>query len=178
MSLTIAAFLPLAICSAASPSDEAVALEKTAMTTLAAWGGSNLLAGSAGWLFSDDPKNQAFHAMNAGWGAVNLGLAVAGNATNRKQTSEHKRKERWLRLPSIFAFNAGLDVAYISAGAWLWHTGVDGNDPTREGWGQSLVIQGSALMIFDLVMAHRFNESNREIWLSTSSTGPSIAGIF
>ena len=157
---------------------DAVALEEKGMTTLAVWGGANVLVGATGWALSDDARSEAFHTMNAGWGAINLGLAMTGLATTRRAMSPTARKERWLRLPSIFAFNAGLDVAYISAGAWLWRTGAESGDLTREGWGQSVVLQGSALMIFDLVMAREFNDSNRRIWLSSGPSGSTINGVF
>ena len=163
---------------AQTPLESAAQLENRALNTLASWGAANAVVGAAGVFLESEPEKQAFHTMNAGWGAVNLGLALAGKASSRRDFSTRQHQERWLRLPSIFAFNAGLDVAYISAGVWLWRSGAEEDDPTREGWGQSLVLQGSALMIFDLWMAQRFNQANRSIWLSGSLKGAAIQGQF
>ena len=173
-------FTALAVGSSlASLADEsATKLENKALTTLVAWGGSNLLVGAAGAWIADDPQQEAFHTMNAGWGSVNLALGLVGTASTRRSLTDAERHERWLRLPSIFAFNAGLDVAYIGTGVWLWQTGTTSDDPVRQGWGQSLILQGSALMVFDLWMARKFNESNAQIWLSGSPSGASLHGQF
>ena len=178
MTVTTAALLLVATPLAQTASEHALQLENQAMNTLAYWGTGNVLAGGLGALLTDNAQLEAFHTMNASWGAVNLGLALVGKASLQRETTPTSQHERWLRLPSIFAFNAGLDVAYISAGAWLWSTGAETDNPTQEGWGQSLVLQGSALMIFDLWMAQRFNQSNRRIWLSTHPAGTAIQGHF
>ena len=53
-----------------------------------------------------------------------------------------------------FLFNAALDVAYMTAGFWLIDASnyrADDADRFR-GFGQSLILQGGFLFVFDLIM--------------------------
>lgn len=64
------------------------------------------------------------------------------------------------RLEKILLFNAGIDLAYMAVGGWMWDrgsrglSGPSGVDAERlTGWGQALVLQGGFLFAFDVVMA-------------------------
>ena len=174
--------LMLATVMAATPQqdaqDSATRQEQLALQSLAAWGGSSAVVGAVASRLSKDPQWQAFHEMNAAWGAVNLTLAGAGLWSASRETSPHKQRERWLNYPAIFALNAGLDVGYIAAGAWLWKSGEEQADATKIGRGHAVMLQGGALLIFDAVMAVRFAKTNREIWLSPHAEGVALVGRF
>ena len=158
--------------------ERGASLEQDAFRVLGSWGALNVVGGGLGTMLQDEPQARAFHTMNAGWGAVNLGLALTGHISSRHRSSKQSQSERWLRLPSIFALNAGLDVAYISAGSWLWWQGSSNEMATQKGWGQSLIIQGSALLVFDTWMAAKFNALNRSIWVASLPHGLAIQGEF
>jgi hypothetical protein len=153
-------------------------LETTAFRTLGIWGALNTGVGGIGALLDKDPERRAFHTMNAGWGAVNLGLALSGAASSRKSSTPESRAERWLRMPSVFALNAGLDALYISAGGWLWFDGRSNENPSHVGWGQSLILQGSALLLFDVWMALEFSTLNKKIWITSLPNGLAVQGSF
>jgi hypothetical protein len=153
-------------------------LETTAFKTLGIWGALNTGVGVAGAFLDNDPERRAFNTMNAGWGAVYLGLALSGAASSRRSSTQESHAERWLRLPSVFALNAGLDALYISAGGWLWLDGRSNENPSHVGWGQSLILQGSALLLFDVWMALEFNALNKEIWIASLPNGLAVQGSF
>ena len=180
--LTTAALWASATTFASPPSPVAVesgeTQERVAMRTLATWGAGNLLLGAVTSQLSEDAEWQAFHQMNAGWGAVNLGLAATGLLPKRREVDPAKQKQRWLNFPAVFAFNAGLDVGYVGTGIWLIHQGVEYDDSQQKGWGKSLILQGSALFVFDVVMAMRFSKINRELWLQPHQDGLALNGRF
>ncbi len=141
-----------------------------AMTVLSGWGAANVLAGGVGALVSDDEELRQFHLMNAGWGAINLGLGLLGrrSATADRRAS-HPLDEAYAdlrRTEKILLFNAGLDVAYIAGGAYLLQRAkLDGvDDPERlRGFGKSIVLQGAALMAFDLLAYRHLHRSEASL---------------
>ena len=131
-------------------------LERRAMWTLGSWAGLNMISGAVGLAVSDDPRWRGFHEMNIGWNVVNLGLAGFSLLTlEERAASAWAAYKRSKRLESILLVNVGVDVAYLVAGGWLWHHGRERGDPRRHGWGQSLVVQGGALLLFDAIFAWR-----------------------
>ncbi len=145
------------VCAMAAP-DVAEAqqrLERSGMGVLAGWSVANLGAGAAGAWEADSPEAQAFWATSGAWNVVNLGIAGAGLATvgglDRLDGSGLAARQR--RLRTTLLVNAGLDVAYVGAGAGLWASGVQQADPAWVGAGQAVATQGLFLLGFDLIMA-------------------------
>lgn len=134
--------------------ERAVRTEQRGMAVLGGWAVANIAGGVAGSLLADDPTRKAFHQGNAAWNTVNLAIAGAGLVGTRRRAAEDPQ---WPALPvqlanqrGVFLLNLGLDVAYTSSGALLWTIQ---DDPTRQGYGQALVLQGAFLGVFDLSMA-------------------------
>lgn len=127
-----------------------------AMSTLTAWAGANMVAGTVGWATADDTEWVRFHQMNLGWGAVNLAIAVPGLVSALRDDPSRYTLGQLLRSDTgdkiAFGLNTGLDVGYVATGAWLWERGLRTDDPTLVGFGRSLVIQGGFLLIFDAAM--------------------------
>lgn len=131
-------------------------VSRTGMSVLGGWAVGNLAVGGVGVAVAEDEQWRSFHGANAGWNAVNLGIAGASLLSTRGQTpgsvgwpgalTETRKLERAL------AFNAGLDVAYGVIGAWLWERGTRLDDPRQLGWGQALVLQGGFLFAFDVTL--------------------------
>lgn len=152
------------------------------MWILAGWGAANIIGSGVG-AFTTKGEIQAFHQMNVGWGVINTGIAALSligskNAnTNLSQTETIKQLETTKRL---FLFNAALDLAYMSTGAYMIEKAKSIDDSKRSdqlsGFGKSFILQGAGLMIFDAMMyaAHTRN-GNRKLYnnISALNIGPS-----
>lgn len=139
--------------SAAALDAQRVAVARPAMWTLGAWSVANIGVGTVGALTASDEQWRAFHSGNAAWNTVNLGIAgLSLWGLSREQPGDGGLAgalERAHGLDVALALNTGLDVAYVTAGAWLWERGQRLGDPQQVGLGQSLVLQGGALLVFD-----------------------------
>ncbi|AYA37622.1 hypothetical protein D3Y59_11525 [Hymenobacter oligotrophus] len=131
-------------------------LTQQGMGVLGAWALLNLLG--SGWLVTRTPATQQhyFHQMNVGWGAVNALLAVWGILQARPLhveglTLAHSLQAQFA-FEKILLFNAGLDVAYVAVGAWLFARAASADQlPERYlGYARSLWVQGGFLFVFDI----------------------------
>lgn len=144
-----------------------------AMTVLSGWGAAGVLVGGVGALVSDDEELRQFHLMNAGWGAVNLTLGLLGHRSARSDRRASLPFEKAYadlhRTEKVLLFNAGLDVAYMVGGAYLVQRAkLDGVDnPQRlRGFGKSILLQGAALMLFDLTAYRHLHRSEAMVSVS------------
>jgi hypothetical protein len=129
--------------------------QKVSMMILGGWAVGNIALGAT--LASQrDGEDRYFHAMNAGWNLVNLGLATAGYLSAVKADpsalSLYESINEQHSIQKIFLFNAGLDVGYMLGGAYLMERAKNTeNKPERlRGFGKSIVLQGAFLFAFDL----------------------------
>lgn len=161
---------------------ERLKLQTNNSWVLAAWAGANIVQGtiSAG---NANGSDRAFHQMNTYWNTVNLGIAGLGLWAARKQLRkpitaetnwrEQQKIEKWLLL------NTGLDAAYIATGLYLKERGNRLGQDQPTGYGNSLLLQGGFLLVFDIIqyIENRRNgkilEKNRTDW----QFGPSGTGI-
>ena len=134
---------------------ERLKVNKTAMTVLGSWAVANIGVGAA-LAGSSDGSAKHFHQMNVGWNVVNLGIAAFGYFQTRKaepssMTLQESIDESY-SMQKVVLFNAGLDVAYIAAGAYLIEKGknADENADLWKGFGQSIALQGGFLLLFDI----------------------------
>jgi len=129
---------------------------------LGAWGAANVIQGSIS-ANNSNGSTRYFHQMNAYWNGVNLaiaGLGLWGLKYQMKQSfgpaqliQEQRTLEKFLLL------NTGLDAAYIMTGLYLREKGMRQNNDRNKGFGNSLIFQGSFLLVLDLVhyFAHQKN---------------------
>ena len=139
------------------------------MIGLGSWATINLVGSGIGWATAPNDEMKNFHQMNVMWNTVNLGLAIPGYIKARRasnnlslaQTMEEQRKTE-----TVFLFNAGLDIAYMSSGLILRSEAKHNTDKEDlfNGYGNSLLIQGGFLFIFDWVAysIHR-NHSKKKL---------------
>ena len=128
------------------------------MKVLGGLGTLSLASGLALGLTASNEKDRSFHLMNAGWGAVDLGLALAAgwSAAHTDPASltlvDAVQEARFNQ--GMFLFNAGLDLAYVAFGWWMYERARRGDDKAAffEGAGPSVMLQGGALFAFDLAM--------------------------
>jgi hypothetical protein len=126
------------------------------MGTLVGWGLASAVAGTAGRFMTDDPRARGFWEMTAGWGLVNAGLGAISLFTVREDAATRGSLGASLqashKLSTVFWLNAGLDVGWMAMGAWLAERGRRQDDPRSVGFGEAMVVQGAALLAFDVVM--------------------------
>ncbi len=134
-------------------------INKSGMYTLLGWSSTNIIAGT---IASTQTEGSAryFHQMNAMWNTVNLGLSIGGLLQERKLKikSLEDLNTRQKKLEKIFLINGGLDLVYMGVGTGLLLSKNDTD--TKQGYGQSLLLQGGFLMLFDGTM-YFLHKSNR-----------------
>ena len=135
--------------------------QETAMKILGGWSAINLV--SSPFLKTTAAESWPhFHQMNFNWNLVNAGIAGLG------YVSIQKRKEKYWSLNSIekernkfrksLAVNMGLDLCYMLAGAILKNRAgkmSSENQARNIGFGNSLILQGGFLFVFDGVFVFR-----------------------
>lgn len=128
------------------------------MISLVGWSTTNLVGGLY-YRSRTQGSTLYFHEMNAMWNTVNLGIGIAGLVQQySKQSTDHssflKSQRKYER---VFLINSGLDLIYMGVGSAMAFSSVS-NDRSR-GYGQSLILQGGYLLVFDGLMyfIHRNN---------------------
>lgn len=132
---------------------------RTGMYVLGGWAAANLIGGTALSL-NTQGSNKYFHLMNAGWNVINISLAgVALLSADPVFAGQMDFINHQHKLEKTYLFNAGLDVGYMMAGLWLMEKAK--HTQTRpdmlKGFGQSIIIQGAFLFVFDLAMYFLIN---------------------
>ena len=125
------------------------------MYVLGGWAAANIATGAIG-MARTKGADRAFHQMNLGWGLINAGLATSGiwtaMHTDYAALNWWDSQQELQRIRQIFLFNAGLDVGYIAAGAWMTERAknAEKNADRWRGFGRSIILQGAFLFVFDL----------------------------
>lgn len=158
--------------------------QKTAMTILGTWAVGNIAAGAI-MQGRAEGSDRYFHQMNIGWNAVNL--AIAGFGYWGVMRMDPAGMGAWESVDSHFGFqkillfNAGLDVGYMLGGAWLMerakNTPLEKKPERLKGFGQSIVLQGAFLFLFDLGTYIWLSSSNGQIPELLGHVGPASQGI-
>ena len=160
-------------------------INKSGMYFLGGWALANMATGTYGWIRYEGEKKY-FHQMNAAWNVVNAGIAIyalfdmAGTDISALSADEMKRKH--IRSENLFLINAGLDILYMAGGAWMIHA-ADRNEKRRNllrGYGQSVILQGAFLFLFDLVKFgiqynHRMNFTESTANLGLTGNGITLS---
>lgn len=133
-------------------------ITSSGMEVLGGWGTLNLGGGAIGWTNSKNPEPRYFFEMNTIWGAANFGTALIGYGGLQKQRKKNLTAQETLeeqkKVEKIFLINGVLDVGYIGTGLYLKLAGDSRNSPMMKGYGESILMQGGFLLIFDAVMYH------------------------
>ena len=130
-------------------------ITKTGIKILATYSAANIIYGSIAASQSTG-SNKYFHEMNAIWNGITLGITGIGFLTAKKegQLSYNASLKKQANIEKLFLFNAGLDVAYIAGGGYLKERSKTTiKNPFRlKGYGESIMLQGGVLLLFDGVM--------------------------
>lgn len=98
---------------------------------------------AVGALLAVRPATRGSGRQTLVWGAVDGAIAYVGR---RRRASRGPTDPA--RLRRVLLVNAGLDVGYVAAGAWLVRDG------RWRGDGVAVVVQGAFLLVLDSVAAH------------------------
>ncbi len=128
---------------------------KQSMKVLGTWGAANLLYSGIS-LGSATGSDLYFHRMNLIWGGVNFTIGTISFlfAKNKEGLSYSESTRKQVGIEKVYLFNTGLDVAYIAGGFYLRERASNNNikHDRYKGYGNSIIIQGSALFLFDGIM--------------------------
>jgi hypothetical protein len=140
-----------------------IRITSTGMEVLGGWGILNLGTGAIGWSNSTNLETRYFFEMNTIWGAADFGVALLGYGGLQKQRKKNLTAaeilEEQKKIEKIFFINGVLDVAYIGTGLYLKLAGDSRNSPIMKGYGESILMQGGFLLIFDSIM-YRAEKNN------------------
>ena len=159
--------------------------QQNGMLVLGTWSLGNIVSGVI--LKSKNQGSESyFHQMNALWNSVNLGIAAMGYLKSSKEQPKSDPMtaiEKQLRLEKSLLFNTGLDLAYITAGAWMIERSKNQMDLQKmsqlRGYGKSLIVQGSFLFVFDACFYAIASRDSKDLQraLSLFYVTPSSIGI-
>jgi hypothetical protein len=158
-----------------TPLDQHVESMRFGMKLLGGWALANIVTGSLG-RSQTNGTTRYFHEMNAGWNAVNLTIASVALMTLPDVSSwtlEQGYQEA-ARLDKILLFNAGLDLGYMALGYALVERGKRLDSSRLQGYGQSLLVQGAFLFVFDLAFAYFHVDITEAIRVQTMAGGAGL----
>jgi len=144
---------------------KSISTQKSGMIVLGSWATLNIISGSVGF-FSSSESVKYFHQMNTAWNIVNLSIAGFGyHGASRLDPNlgYTEALEKMRSFDKILLINAGLDLAYIGAGAWLWKRGINKSSDRQIGYGKSVILQGSFLLLFDTALYLIHNKNTQKI---------------
>jgi len=129
----------------------------TGMYVLGSWALLNIATGAYGWS-TQTGSSKYFYQMNLFWNTVNLGIAgfalASAYASDATLLSPQQMIDKHLTTEKVLLINAGLDVLYMASGALM--AGKSKSSTKRpellKGYGQSLLLQGGFLLVFDVVL--------------------------
>ena len=152
------------------------------MMVLGGWALTNITIGAFG-MKNSTGEDKYFHQMNLLWNTVNVSIAsyalISGLSEDLMAYSQNELFAKHEGLERILLINAGLDVLYIGAGAWMIKRSqsVTKRQALWKGYGRSVILQGGFLLVFDLILygiqhsrKTRFLE-NVEIQMGMNSIG-------
>ena len=138
------------------------------MLGLGSYALANFAISGVAYFTSEDESSKRFHEMNVMWNTVNIGLALPGYIKARRGGQPMTREEllkAQKKTESIFLFNDVLDVGYIAAGIWMREVAPNQLDQENlfKGYGNSLILQGSFLLVFDAVAYYCHHSHAKEL---------------
>lgn len=135
---------------------ERLDLNRKGLTVLGSWAGANLVTNGI-LLSNSSGSDKYFYQMNIYWNVVNgalAGLGVLGAKKIQGNLSAFQTLEEQSSTEKTFLVNTGLDAAYVMTGIYLLEkskNSVD-NQNMLKGYGQSVILQGGFLLLFDGIM--------------------------
>ncbi len=143
----------------------------TGMTVLSTWAMSNLVIGAT----QINSEHWYYHRTNMLWNTINLGLGILGLHQSKdfeKINDINELIKRQKKLEKVFLINSALDVVYITSGALMNN---DNNQEIKQ-TGESLILQGGFLLLFDSIMYATIKKERSKISKKPTQFGLSLIG--
>lgn len=140
------------------------------MYVLGSWAIANIATGAYGWK-NGTGANMYFHQMNVFWNTVNISIAtfalISNGLADHSMLNASELINQHLKTERLYLINAGLDLVYIGAGFGLKALAQNNSNKKDRytGYGNSLILQGGFLMLFDAAM-YFIQHSRRMTFLS------------
>ncbi len=130
-------------------------IDQQLMIGLGTWAASNFALSGYSWATATIDHEKYFHQMNVMWNTVNLGLAVPGFFRAKNANSDLNDMKTWevqKKTQKIFLINSALDLGYMASGLLLrQQSSINTSKQAQfQGYGNSLLLQGGFLLLFDL----------------------------
>jgi hypothetical protein len=141
-------------------------LSKKGLKIISGYSIANIIYGSIASPNSTG-SNKYFHKMNVIWNGVTLGIVGISTIFSKKEKiltyGESLKKQN--EIEKVFLFNAGLDLAYIAGGAYLKERSKTStkNASRLRGYGESVMLQGGVLLLFDGIMYSIHNNHGKRL---------------
>ncbi len=164
--------------------EKRIRISRAGMMTLGGWAVGNFLV-SGILIGRTEGSAKAFHQMNVGWNLINIGLAGFGyyNALRADPAAldVYATIQEQYGLEKTFLFNGGLDVGYVLGGLYLTERAKNAskNQELLTGFGQSVMLQGGFLLVFDLAMffiVNHHGQALKPLLENVTFTG-SVSGV-
>ncbi|MCC5921091.1 MAG: hypothetical protein LAT68_10240 [Cyclobacteriaceae bacterium] len=139
--------------------DKRLAVNKTGMYILGSWAIGNIAVSGARWAAGSDGTANYFDQMNVYWNIVNLGIAGFGlyQAINASTSANFLEAfDAHQSIQKVLLINAALDLGYMAGGFWMreYSRRPNVNSEQWRGFGNSVIMQGAFLMLFDIALAY------------------------
>ncbi|TVR72410.1 MAG: hypothetical protein EA408_06840 [Marinilabiliales bacterium] len=136
---------------------ESLRTTNTGMYVLGGWAITNIATGAYGWSRFDGDKKY-FHQMNLFWNTVNLSIAgfalYSNSILDISAMGADEIMDKHTGTERILLINTALNVGYIGTGFLMRHLAgrSEKQSDLLKGYGNSVILQGSFLFVFDLVL--------------------------
>jgi hypothetical protein len=157
---------------------------KTDMLILGGWALGNMAVSGILLANNEGGVPKGYHQMNIGWNAVNLTIAgfgyLAAIKSNPASFDLFGSIDEHYKIQKIFLFNAGLDVGYMAAGAYVMERSKSSltNPEQLKGFGQAIIVNGAFLFVFDLANYFIQSGHNDKIKLLLTGNGMGLSYHF
>jgi hypothetical protein len=185
--LSLTLFFVVFLLQAQTPQDlkfSRIDKQKTGMIVLGSWAVANLVS-SPILASRTNGSTKYFHQMNGFWNTVNLTLAVVGylglpDAATGDMSWSAEYQEL-IKIEKILLFNTALDLGYMATGFYLREraNNVQKQSARFRGFGNSLILQGGFLFLFDLIFYTQLHQLNAPWvdWMQNLSFTGNTVGI-
>jgi hypothetical protein len=160
--------------------EESLTINNRGMYVLGSWALTNMATGAVGWI-KQTGASMYFHQMNFFWNSVNLSIAGLALFSGKNANSEGWDQKQFLdsqaRFQRLYLINAGLDIGYMGAGLLMKKMAPEypENQNRLKGYGNSVLLQGAFLFLFDIVM-FGIQHNHQSDFLNQLSLTPMLEG--
>ncbi len=131
-------------------------ISQKGMFVLGSWAVGNI-AYSGVMASRTNGRDRYFHQMNVYWNLVNAAIAgfgYYGSVTAANDLGLYETSKEHFQIQKILLLNAGLDLAYVAGGFYMKERAnrPNVNQERLRGFGDSLILQGGFLFVFDVIL--------------------------